>query len=268
MDICLRVKIPQTRWLFAGLSGLFVLFSTGLPSSHAQETEPVEKASENSVPTKVTAQKVVAPEPLKFLDLSRFPEGWVQYSADKEIPLNQIWKVIPAENGADATLVCTGKPHGYLRTKKEYQNFEISLEWRFPNDPNGNSGLLIHTAKEDKIWPNSIQVQLHGQTTGSLFPLGQAMASNNLQIRDLMLTPQQWNRLIVKSLDGHVSVTVNDQNLGEITGCNPAAGSLSLQSEGAEIHFRRIQIRELKPETPATAADDKTTKNDIEDESC
>ena len=127
--------------------------------------------------------------------------------------------------------------------------------------------MLIYTSKEDKIWPNAIQVQLHGQATGSLFPLGQAMSSNNLQVKDLMLSPQQWNRLTVKSFDGHVSVRINDKDLGEITGCTTSAGSITLQSEGAEIHFRKIQIRELKPESSATAADGRETSSGDDDQS-
>jgi hypothetical protein len=266
MDIRTRSNFPDLRRLVARLGGMFVLLMANHSLTYPQNKPPAENECSGNGPAKVTAKKVVAPEPLKPIDLSHFPDGWVLYSAEKEVPLKQIWKVIPKQGDEDAILVCTGKPHGYLRTKKEYQNFEISLEWRFPNDPNGNSGLLIYTSKEDKIWPNSIQVQLHGQMTGSLFPLGQAMASNNLQVRDLMLTPQQWNRLTVKSRDGHVSVAINDKELGEITGCNPSTGSISLQSEGAEIHFRRIQIRELKSEESAAAADgrDATSKDDDE----
>jgi len=267
MDIRTRLNLPLLRRAIAGVGGLFVLLLAVDSLTYGQEKQPPEKECEGNQPTKVTANKVVTPEPPKPVDLTHFPEGWVLYSAEKEVPLNQIWKVIPKQGEEDAILVCTGKPHGYLRTKKDYQNFEISLEWRFPNDPNGNSGLLIYTAKEDKIWPNSIQVQLHGQSTGSLFPLGQAMASNNLQVRNLMLSPQQWNRITVKSLDGHVSVAINDKELGEITGCNPSAGSISLQSEGAEIHFRRIQIRELKSEDSKTAADGRETTPEGDDES-
>lgn len=268
MEIRTRLKSPEIRRFVTGWAGAFIFFVANHAPVPAQETTPAETGTEGNGPTKVIAQKVVSPEPLKPIDFSRLSEEWVQYSAEKDVPRDQIWKVIPKQGDEDAILVCTGKPHGYLRTKKEYENFEISLEWRFPNDPNGNSGLLIYTSKEDKIWPNSIQVQLHGQTTGSLFPLGQAMASNNLEVRDLMLSPQQWNRLIVKSLDGHVSVKINDRELGEITGCNPSAGSISLQSEGAEIHFRRIQIRELKSEKATTAAGSETTKSNADDESC
>ena len=112
----------------------------------------------------------------------------------------------------------------------------------------------IHTDKEDKIWPNSIQVQLHGPSTGSIFPLGKAVSANNLQIRNQTLVLNQWNKLHIKSLQGRVTVSVNQRLLGEITGCNPTAGSISLQSEGAEIHFRRIQIRELSVEKTTTAS--------------
>lgn len=267
MDFLTRLNLPGFRRSIAGWCGLFVLLAAEHSLTYAQNKQPAENECSGKGPAKVTTKKVVTPEPLKPIDLSHFPEGWILYSAEKEVPLEQIWKVIPKQGDEDAILVCAGKPHGYLKTKKEYQNFEISLEWRFPKDPNGNSGLLIYTSKEDKIWPNSIQVQLHGQTTGSLFPLGQAMASNNLQVRDLMLTPQQWNHLTVKSRDGHVSVAINDKELGEITGCNPSAGSISLQSEGAEIHFRRIQIRELKSEDSTTASDDHDPKAQGDDES-
>ena len=243
----------------------------------AQEKAPSEKVSPPPViseagPQSVTAKKV--PVSRTTLDLSKFPTGWVQYTADKKVPINQVWRVTPGNDQSDAVLMCTGEPHGYLRTEKKYQNFEFTMEWRFPNDANGNSGVLIHTGHEDKIWPSSIQVQLHGATTGSIFPLGSAMSANNLQVRDLSLTPQKWNKLGIKSQSGRITVSVNDRLLGEITGCTPTAGSISLQSEGAEIHFRKIQIRELTVTETKTVTGDgrtviirkKTEKDDNDDD--
>jgi len=221
----------------------------------SQKPAPAPTKEKNAAPVEVTAEKVPSENLSQPVDLSKFPEGWVQYTADKKVPLQQIWKVEPGSQKESAVLICAGEPHGYLRTLKKYQNFEFSLEWRFPKDPNGNSGVLIHTGDEDKIWPNSIQVQLHGNSTGSIFPLGDAMSANNLQVRDMTLKPQSWNRLDIKSEEGRITVSVNDRLLGEITGCTPTAGSISLQSEGAEIHFRKISIRELK-----TPVDSETPK--------
>jgi 3-keto-disaccharide hydrolase len=203
--------------------------------------EPVPKpAGENKIET--TTPTV----PVK-VDLSTFPQGWTFYSAMKDVVIADTWTVVKEGEGenAEEILKCLGTPNGYLRSNKIYKNFELSLEWRFPTDPNGNSGILVHTETENKIWPNSIQVQLHGPTTGSIFPLGEAMSANNLQIRDQKLAPNQWHRCTVKSLDGRISVSINGMHLGEITGCSSEGGSISLQSEGSEVHFRRITIKEL-----------------------
>ncbi|MBD3674115.1 MAG: DUF1080 domain-containing protein [Planctomycetaceae bacterium] len=250
-----------SRFCTIALSSFCALSLLGY--AHAQEPtpSPIPPPPEKSKtePKTVTTKKVPSAETSQPIDLSKFPQGWVQYTTDKKIALNQIWKVSPGDENTGDVLICAGEPHGYLRTQKKYQNFEFSLEWKFPKDPNGNSGVLIHTGDEDKIWPNSIQVQLHGASTGSIFPLGEAMSANNLQVRDLTLSPLQWNKLTIKSLSGRITVSVNDRLLGEITGCTPTAGSISLQSEGAEIHFRKIRIRELPVvETTTVTGDGRT----------
>jgi|GEM_PF-477209 hypothetical protein len=262
MAICIGQLAHSSRLCAIVICGSYLFCFNA--EAHSQEELPSEKVppppvNSKSEPKSVTVQKVPTTPLSQPLDLSKFPTGWVQYTADKKVPVNQVWKVTPAGENSEAILMCTGEPHGYLRTEKKYQDFECTLEWRFPNDPNGNSGVLIHTGNEDKIWPNSIQVQLHGATTGSIFPLGSAMSANNLQVRDLTLSPQQWNKLGIKSQSGRITVSVNDRLLGEITGCTPTAGSISLQSEGAEIHFRKIQIRELTvTETTTVTGDGRT----------
>ena len=259
MDISIGRPARLSRFCAIAWSGFCILGFFG--DAGAQEPSTIQPPPQKTeaTPKTVTAKKVPSPEVSQPLDLTKFPQGWVQYTTDKKIPLNQIWKVTPGDEKTSAVLICTGEPHGYLRTQRKYQNFEFSLEWKFPKDPNGNSGVLIHTGDEDKIWPNSIQVQLHGPTTGSIFPLGDAMSANNLQVRDLTLSPQQWNRLAIKSVSGRITVSVNDRLLGEITGCTPTAGSISLQSEGAEIHFRKIQIRELPVMQTTTVTGDGRT---------
>lgn len=272
MDIRIGRPAILSRYCAIAFSGFCVLSNLGHARAQEPSTSPPPPVKSQAPPNAVAAKKVPGAEVEHSLDLSKFPQGWIQYTTDKKIPLNQIWTVTPGDEKNDSVLVCTGEPHGYLRTQKKYQNFECSLEWKFPKDPNGNSGVLIHTGDEDKIWPNSIQVQLHGPTTGSIFPLGDAMSANNLQVRDLMLSPKVWNRLTIKSIGGRITVSVNDRLLGEITGCTPTAGSISLQSEGAEVHFRKIQIRELPVvETTTVTGDGRTViirkKKDDDDDS-
>lgn len=184
------------------------------------------------------------PEPL--FKASTFPDGWSPHFAENGIKLADVWRAVKGANGGDDELICLGKPFGYIRTKRQFDNFEFSLEWRYPKDPNGNSGVLIYTGKEDKIWPNAIQVQLHGPTAGSIFPSGEAQADNKLMVRDLSRPVGQWNTCLITARDGRVSVVINGKKSGEVTGCKPSLGSILLQSEGSEVHFRRITIKPLK----------------------
>lgn len=188
--------------------------------------------------------QVDGPKPL--FKASTFPAGWSFFSAEKETKLQDVWQAKKGANGGDDVLVCQGKPFGYIRTQKLYGDFEFKLEWKYPKDANGNSGVLIHTGKDDKIWPNAIQVQLHGPTAGSIFPSGDAKTDNKLMVRDLSKPVGQWNTLVITSKAGRVSVTINGKKAGEVTGCQPSMGSISLQSEGSEVHFRRVMLKPLK----------------------
>lgn len=187
------------------------------------------------------------PQPFESLfQPDEFPKGWVFYSEDKDAKLEDIWKVVKEPNTEDAVLVCTGKHFGYIRTTQLYENYELGVEWKYPKDPNANSGILIHTTNPDKIWPKSIQVQLHRPMAGTVFPDGGAKVDNPLQIKDLELPINTWHKCVIRCEDDRITVTINGRNLGEVTGCNPHKGSIALQSEGSEIHFRRIRLRKLK----------------------
>lgn len=188
----------------------------------------------------------VAKPPVSLFKASLFPAGWSLFSAENGTKLADVWRAVKGENGNDDVLICRGKPFGYLRTKKLYDNFELRLEWKYPKDPNGNSGVLIFTGKEDKIWPNAIQIQLHGPTAGSIFPSADAESDNKAMVRDLSKPVGQWNTCVITAKAGRVSVVINGKKVGEVTGCKPSLGSIALQSEGSEVHFRRIMLKPLK----------------------
>jgi hypothetical protein len=174
---------------------------------------------------------------------------WTFVSREKGAKLTQTWGVVA--EGEDPVLVCTGTPYGYLRTTRQYDDFEMELEWRFPKDENGNSGILLHTSEEDKVWPDSIQVQLHQPVAGSIFPSADARSDNEIRdVRNVARPITQWNVCRISSSGGTISVEINGKKIGEVTGCRPSRGWIALQSEGAEVHFRRIRIRE----TPAVPA--------------
>ena len=198
----------------------------------------------------VTEEKEASPSAGKLLAPDFPGDLWTHFSGKKDSPLNETWSVQTDLDAKHPVLVCLGEPYGYLKTKGQFENFEFGLEWRFPDDENGNSGVLLHTTGEDRIWPKSLQIQLHQPVAGSTFPGGGAKSDNELRNVPMLTKPiNQWNACVITSVDGQITVQINGQKVGKVTGCDPAKGAIALQSEGSEIHFRNIWIKELPAKT-------------------
>ncbi|HEV3029280.1 MAG TPA: family 16 glycoside hydrolase, partial [Planctomycetota bacterium] len=57
----------------------------------------------------------------------------------------------------------------------------------------------------------------------------------------------EWNVYDVVAVDGVVKLSVNGKFVNGVSKASQRKGYLSLESEGAEIHFRNIRILELPP---------------------
>ena len=66
-------------------------------------------------------------------------EGWESLTLDDFVNVNGEADTWAAKDGS---IVCTGKPLGGARTKKEYTNFELVLEWKHHTHA-GNSGVFL-----------------------------------------------------------------------------------------------------------------------------
>ncbi|MGQ9728558.1 MAG: 3-keto-disaccharide hydrolase, partial [Candidatus Fervidibacter sp.] len=66
----------------------------------------------------------------------------------------------------DGTIVCSGRPHGYLRTEKEFGNFILRFEYRMMEP--GNSGVFLMTLP-GTIWPDGVEFQLLFSEVGRRF---------------------------------------------------------------------------------------------------
>ena len=170
-------------------------------------------------------------------------EHWTHFSSVDQTPLGNVWKRVPAGDQETTELVCSGDPRGYLYTNQQYTEFDMTFEWRYLSDPNGNSGVLVFTQNDRRLWPTSIQVQLHQPKAGSVFPSGKAVTENIVKQEGLAKPVGEWNKCQIVSRSGRVLVHINGQKSGEVTGCNPASGRIALQSEGSIVHFRRMMIR-------------------------
>ncbi len=156
----------------------------------------------------------------------------------------------------DGVMICRGSPAGYIYTDREFSDFLLRLEWRF--DPvtkkAGNSGVLMRRTGRHKVWPKSLEAQLHSGNAGDFwvidgFPVTTDPArtrGRNTKKTHFNENPVgEWNEYEISCVGGDVILIVNGEVLNEATGANGAFGPICLQSEGAEIHFRNIAITPL-----------------------
>lgn len=224
----------------------------------AQKVTPPAKASpggksgEKSEKAASTSKPLPGPE--KLLNGGNFWDHWKFISEEEKVAnRNVTWKVVSGGKDQPSILICSGKPYGYIRTQKSYENFQFSMEWMYPKDPNANSGILLFTTEPDKVWPKAFQVQLHRPEVGNVFPTpgSGAKSANTLSpATPLNLPIGKWHQCVLTCRQGTISVMINGAKLGEVNGCDPSTGAIALQSEGSEIHFRNLVV-EILPAEPA-----------------
>lgn len=234
----------RVAWL-AGLAMIAV--TVGADSAFAQSARPA------SFPSR--AQRDVAPPPVAApadVEISLLADGelsddtWSFISPQRDATLADTWHI--GQSDGEMALICRGEPYGYLKTKRVFENFQLKLEWKFPFDEHGNSGILLYTngQEKDKVWPTAMQVQLHQPVCGSIFPSGNAKSDNEIRdVRDFGRPVNQWNSCEITSAGGRISVVINGKKVGVVSGCRPDKGGIALQSEGSEVHFRRIRLTEF-----------------------
>ena len=176
--------------------------------------------------------------------------GWTHHLTDPGADPADTWSV------ADGVLSCRGRPIGYLRTEETFTNFVLTLEWRTPpGAPPGNSGVLLRVVGEDKVWPKSIEAQLHSGHAGDIwnidrFPM-QVDPARTQGRRTVKLEPSseaplgEWNRYRIELYAGELRLEVNGVLQNTASFCEEVPGWIALQSEGAAIEFRNIVLTPL-----------------------
>ena len=235
----------------AGVSAIALLGSASNGLLLAQDTKPApQDTTKKDGAGKDNEKKKDEPAPRKLIT-SVFPKGWVFFAAEDGNELKDTWSIGKDEKSGTEFLRCLGKPYGYLRTEEIFENYELRLKWRFPTAEAGNSGILLHTSGKDHIWPTSIQVQLHQPTAGSVYPTPDAKSDNKLEVKDHARKINEWNECVVTCIDGKISLEINKRKVGEVTGCQPNKGRIGLQSEGSEIHFQEMILKDLSKKKQA-----------------
>lgn len=159
----------------------------------------------------------------------------------------------------DGVIHDSGKPAGYIITDKEYDNYVLKLEWRFP-EKGGNSGVFVHVVGEDMIWPKGVEAQLQSGAAGDFWLVGGAQLEIDPARQDKgtprhyyrMKTEKEvekplgeWNQYEITCKDGTIDLVVNGQLVNKGTNSELRKGKILLQSEGTPIEFRNIELTPL-----------------------
>jgi acetyl esterase/lipase len=178
-------------------------------------------------------------------------DGWKLYVEEPELDVAEVWSV------KDGVIRCKGKPNGYMRTTKVYSNYELHVEWRWPEKPT-NSGVLLHASEPDRIWIRSIEAQLMAGNAGDIITIGEGVGLTvdgvryqdddkyNIWIGKKHESSEkaagQWNSYDIICKGDSIQLYVNGKLQNEGIEASRESGYICLQSEGSPIEFRNIYI--------------------------
>jgi hypothetical protein len=178
----------------------------------------------------------------------------------------------------DGEIITTGRPTGYLRTAKPYENFIAEFDWMHVNTKEvGNSGFFVWADGLPALstgYTRGIEVQVlvnltyknkRGEITatsqGDLFSIWGAHckpdrphpdgAERCLPSENRTKGGGEWNHYKVIGNNGVLKLHVNGKEVSGLSQCRPRKGYLALESEGAECHFKNLKIKELPSTNPA-----------------
>ncbi|PSL05496.1 3-keto-disaccharide hydrolase [Cecembia rubra] len=169
----------------------------------------------------------------------------------------------------EGMLVSLGTPLGHLITEKEYENYRLEVEYRFPGAP-GNCGILVHASSHRFLYdmfPKSIEVQMMHENAGDFWVIGEDIQVPDMEARRgprenwgvtegkgrriLNLTDGsekplgEWNHMLIECKGDEVKVWVNGDLVNHGFGATATKGKIAIQAEGAEVEFRKLELTKL-----------------------
>ncbi len=187
-----------------------------------------------------------------------------QWRNFKSETLKPQWKL-------DEGAIClTEKGGGDIVTKKEYENFELQLEWRISEG--GNSGIMFHVLENDQVktpWNSGPEMQVLDNAKHPDAKIKTHRAGDNYDLQssseETVKPAMQWNKAKLIVNQGKVEHWLNGKKVVEYQLGSPEweaqfqkskfrslpfygkgkKGRIALQDHGDKVWFRKIKIREL-----------------------
>jgi hypothetical protein len=161
----------------------------------------------------------------------------------------------------DGVIHVSGEKFGCLSTKDDYENYRLTVEFKWgdkkwpprENQPR-DAGILMHCVGPDKIWTKSIECQIQEHDCGDFYMVdgtsltinGKENKGRGIRTKDAEKPNGEWNKVEVICDRDKITNIVNGDVVNEGTNASVTKGRITLQSEGAEIYYRNIELKPIK----------------------
>ncbi len=203
----------------------------------------------------------------KLLFDGKSTSGWRNYNSNS---LGSGWKVADGVLFLD-TSVSEREERGDIITQDEFENYELSLEWKI--DSCGNSGIIFNVVEDPKYHATYVtgpemqvldnachpDAKIEKHRAGDLYDLIKCS-------RETVNPAGQWNKVRIISNKGKYEFWMNDTKVVDFEMHTPqwdemvqnskfknmpafgkaTKGHIALQDHGDKVWFRNIKIREIK----------------------
>ncbi|MGH7201404.1 MAG: 3-keto-disaccharide hydrolase [Planctomycetaceae bacterium] len=178
-------------------------------------------------------------------------------------PAETCWKV---EDGA---IVCTGERGPWLRSIKEYADFNLRLEYQVADG--GNSGIYVrvpkngnHHRKNEQEPPAGFEVQILDDAAEKHRKLKDHQYSGSVYdiagpTQHVSKPAGEWNTLEINCRGQHVATIHNGVKIVEVTPethppitLRNESGHLGLQNHSSIVRFRNLRIGPAVQSRPVT----------------
>jgi len=192
--------------------------------------------------------------------------GW--HADVPEMDTNKLARVpFTVRNGM---LVSLSSPEGHLITDSSFQDYELTVEYRYPGKP-GNCGVLVHASTPRALYgmfPKALEVQLEHGNAGDFWCIAEDITVPDMEKRRgpksewgttdgkkrriINLTDNsekplgEWNIMVIKCIGNDIRVWVNTDLVNYGTNCTANKGQIALQAEASEVEFRKVQLVPIK----------------------
>jgi hypothetical protein len=157
----------------------------------------------------------------------------------------------------DNMIVCTGIPTGVLRTERQYENFILEADWMHLKT-GGNSGMFVWSGALPicgQPFTKAVECQVLDGNHGDVFAIqGATFIPDRPHPKGWMrCLPSesrshpagQWNHYRIECQNGRVQLAVNGKIVAGGSKTIPRKGYIVLESEGSDIYFKNIRVKEL-----------------------